>query len=111
MTYIAALEQDQERIEAQYETIEAIYLSGISDAADGRFPQMAEVLYLQGYAKGMVDYPRREIVLPVINTEVQEFPLLCSQCSYLNNGICEIKSIARSSTNYACDRIIVDTPF
>ena len=109
MTYL--LDQDQDQRQEQYEAIEEIYLSGITDAADGRFPQMAEVLYLQGYAKGMVDYPRREVMLPIINTESKEFPLVCHQCYYLNNGICSLKSIPRSSTNYACDRIKFDCPF
>lgn len=109
MTYLLDFDQDQRQ--EQYAAIEEIYLSGIGDAADGRFPQMAEVLYLQGYAKGMVDYPRREVLLPIINTESKEFPLLCHQCQHLNNGICSLKSIPRSSNSYACDRISVDCPF
>jgi len=111
MTYTAALQQDQQRIEAQYETIEEIYLSGISDAADGRLPAMAEVIYIQGYVQGMRDYPRREVLLPVINQEIKEYPLVCHQCQHLNNGICSVKSIPRSSNSYACDRISVDCPF
>ena len=108
MTYLLDLDQDQ-RTE-QYAAIEEIYLSGISDAADGRLPVMAELTYLQGYCQGMRDYPRREVVLPVINTE-KEYPLLCHQCAYLNNGKCGIKGITRNGNQYACDRISVDCPF
>ena len=111
MTYTAALQQDHDRIEAQYAVVEEIYLEGIGDAAAGLFPQQAELTYLQGYAKGMVDYPRREVKLPVINPDAKEFPLLCHQCYYLNNGICSLKSIPRNSNSYACDRIKVDCPF
>ena len=109
MTYCT--DRDQEQRLEQYEAIEEIYLSGISDAADGRFPQMAEIIYLQGYCQGMRDYPRREVVLPVINTESKEYPLVCGQCAYLNNGKCAIKGVARNSNSYACDRIKVDCPF
>ncbi len=109
MTYCADRDQDQ-RLE-QYAAIEEIYLSGISDAADGRMPAMAEVTYIQGYVQGMRDYPRRKVILPVINTEIKEFPLLCHQCTYLNNGICGIKGITRNGNQYACDRISVDCPF
>jgi hypothetical protein len=109
MTYCTDLDQDQ-RLE-QYEAIEAIYLKGITDAADGRLPAMAEVIYIQGYVQGMRDYPRREVMLPVINADAKEFPLLCHQCTYLNNGICSIKSIPRNGNSYACDRINVDCPF
>jgi len=109
MTYL--LERDQEQQRIQDEAIEEIYLSGITDAADGCFPQMSEVVYLQGYCQGMRDYPRREVKLPVINTEIKEFPLLCHQCTYLNNGICSIKSIPRNGNSYACDRVSVDCPF
>lgn len=111
MTYTAALQQDQQRIEAQYAVVEEIYIEGIGDAADGRFPRMAELPYLQGFAQGMRDYPRREVTLPVINTEVQEFPLFCLQCSFLNDGICSLKSIPRNGNSYACDRISVNCPF
>jgi hypothetical protein len=109
MTYLLDFDQDQRQ--EQYAAIEEIYLSGIGDAAAGLFPQQAEVLYLQGFAQGMRDYPRREVMLPVINTEIKEFPLLCHQCTYLNNGICGIKSIPRNGNSYACDRINVDCPF
>jgi hypothetical protein len=111
MTYTAALQQDQERIEAQYAVVEEIYIEGIGDAADGRFPRMAELPYLQGFAQGMRDFPRREVKLPVINTETQEFPLLCGQCHYLNNGKCGIKGIIRNGNQYACPSISVDCPF
>ena len=109
MTYLLDFDQDQRQ--EQYAAIEEIYLSGISDAADGRLPVMAELTYLQGYVQGMRDYPRREVLLPVINTESKEYPLLCHQCHYLNNGKCGIKGITRNGNQYACDRISVDCPF
>ena len=109
MTYL--LDQDQDQRQEQYEAIEEIYLSGITDAADGRFPQMSEICYLQGYCQGMRNYPRREVKLPVINTESKEFPLLCHQCEHLNNGICAIKGTTRNSNSYACDRIKINCPF
>lgn len=106
-----SIDFDQEQRLASYEAIEEIYLSGITDAADGRLPQMSEVIYIQGFVQGMRDYPRREPVLPVINTESKEFPLLCHQCHYLNNGVCGIKGITRNGNQYACDRVSVDCPF
>ena len=109
MTYCADRDQEQ-RLES-YEAIEAIYLEGIGDAADGRMPAMAEVTYIQGYVQGMRDYPRRKVILPVINAETQEFPLLCGQCHYLNNGKCGIKGIIRNGNQYACPSISVDCPF
>jgi hypothetical protein len=109
MTYCT--DRDQEQRLEQYEAIEEIYLSGISDAADGRFPQMAEIIYLQGYCQGMLDYPRREVMLPVINQEIEEYPLVCHQCQHLNNGICSLKSIPRNSNSYACPSISVNCPF
>ncbi|MBA2749819.1 MAG: hypothetical protein H0U45_14095 [Tatlockia sp.] len=109
MTYCTDLDQDQ-RLE-QYAAIEEIYLSGITDAADGRLPAMAEVPYIEGYVQGMRDYPRCEVMLPVINQEIEEFPLLCHQCQHLNDSICSIKSIPRKGNSYACDRVVVDTPF
>ncbi|MBA2750146.1 MAG: hypothetical protein H0U45_15820 [Tatlockia sp.] len=81
MTYLLDRDQEQQRI--QDEAIEEIYLSGITDAADGRFPQMSEVIYIQGYVQGMRDYPRVEVMLPVINQEIKEFPLVCHQCQHL----------------------------
>ena len=102
---------DQEQRQAQDEAFEEIYLSGIADAADGRLPAMAEVIYIQGYVQGMQSYPRREVQLPVINTEPQELPLLCGQCSHLNNGRCAIKSITRNSSQYACISVSIDSPF
>jgi len=109
MTYCTDIDQEQQRI--QDEAIEEIYLSGITDAADGRLPAMAEIIYLQGFCEGMRNYPRRVVELPVINQEIKEFPLVCHQCYYLNNGICGIKSIPRNGNSYACDRINVDCPF
>jgi len=44
MTYCTDRDQEQ-RLES-YETIEAIYLEGITDAADGRIPAIAEIIYL-----------------------------------------------------------------
>ena len=102
---------DQQQRLAQDEAFEEIYFSGIGNAADGRLPAMAEVIYIQGYVQGMQNYPRREVQLPVINTETQELPLLCGQCTHLNNGRCAIKSITRNSNQYACDRISVDRLF
>ena len=109
MTYLLDFDQDQRQ--EQYAAIEEIYLSGIGDAAAGLFPQQAELTYLQGYAKGMVDYPQREVLLPIINTETKEFPLLCHQCEYLVDGICSIKSIPRNSNSYACNHVSVDCSF
>ncbi len=109
MTY--CIDRDQAQRLEQDECIEAIYLEGITDAADGRLPAMPDVIYLQGYVQGMRDYPRREVVLPVINTESKEYPLVCGQCAYLNNGKCAIKGVAKNSNSYACDRIKVDCPF
>ncbi len=109
MTY--GLNLDQEQRQEQYAAIEEIYLSGIGDAADGRFPQMSEICYLQGYCQGMRDYPRREVMLPVINTQASESPLLCAQCNFLSNGRCTIKGVTRNANNFACDRVVVDCPF
>lgn len=110
MTYCA--DRDQEQRLEQYTVIEEIYLEGISDAADGRLPAMAEIIYLQGYAEGMRQLRMIVRLTPQpVATEVKEYPLLCGQCTYLNNGKCGIKSIARSSTNYACDRVVIDSPF
>jgi hypothetical protein len=109
MTYLLDRDQEQQRI--QDEAIEEIYLSGITDAADGCFPQMSEVVYLQGYCQGMRDYPRREVKLPVINAQVSESPLLCGQCNFLSNGRCTIKGLTRNANNFACDRINIDCPF
>ena len=109
MTYTAALQQDQQRIEAQYAVVKEIYIEGISDAADGRLPAMAEITYLQGHVQGLRDYPRVEVLLPVLTTV--EYPLLCGQCQHLNNGKCGIKGVARNSNSYACDHIKVDCPF
>ncbi len=109
MTYCTDI--DQEQRQEQYAAIEEIYLSGIMDEADGRFPKMSEICYLQGYIQGMRDYPRREVILPVINTDTKEFPLVCHQCHYLNNGKCGIKGITRNGNQYACPSISVDCPF
>ena len=112
MTYTAALQQDQERIEAQYAVIEEIYREGISDAADGRLPAMPDVIYLQEFCEGMRQLRMQVRLAPLpVTTEIKEYPLLCGQCTYLNNGKCEIKSIPRNSTNYACDRVVIDSPF
>ena len=108
------IDADQEQRLASYEAIEQIYLEGIGDAMDSRLPQMAQITYLEGYAEGMRQFRKRvrtEILLPVINTEPKEFPLLCGQCQYLNNRTCTIKSIKRDQSNYACDRVVIDSPF
>ncbi len=109
-TYSIDFDQAQ-RLE-QDEAVEEIYLSGISDAADGRLPAMAEIIYLQGFCEGMRQFRMQVRLAPLpVATETQEFPLLCGQCHYLNNGKCGIKRTARNSANYACDRVVVDTPF
>jgi hypothetical protein len=110
MTYCTDRDQDQ-RLES-YEAVEAIYLEGIGDAADGRLPAMAEIIYLQGFCEGMRQLRMQVRLAPIpVATEIKEYPLLCGQCTYLNNSKCEIKSIERRSTNYACDRVVVDTSF
>ncbi|PSB27933.1 hypothetical protein [Chlorogloea sp. CCALA 695] len=110
MTYCIDRDQDQ-RLES-YEAIEAIYLEGISDAADGRLPAMPDVIYLQGFCEGMRQLRMQVRLAPQpVATEIKEYPLLCGQCQYLNNGKCAIKATARSSTNYACDRVVIDSPF
>ena len=113
MTY-SSIDADQEQRAASYQIMEDIYIEGISDAMNSLLPQMAEVTYLTGYAEGMRQFRKRvrtEILLPVINTEPKEFPLLCGQCQYLNNRTCTIKSIKRDQSNYACDRVVIDSPF
>lgn len=110
MTYL--LDRDQAQRLEQDEAIEEIYLSGITDAADGRLPAMAEIIYLQGFCEGMRQFRMQVRLAPLpIATETQEFPLLCGQCTYLNNGKCAIKSVVRNSSNYACERVVVDCPF
>lgn len=113
MTY-STIDADQEQRAASYEIIEEIYISGIGDAMDALMPQMAEMAYLQGYAEGMRQFRqkvRTEILLPVINTSPKEFPLLCGQCQFLDGRTCTIKSITRDQSNYACDRVVIDSPF
>jgi hypothetical protein len=110
MTYL--IDRDQEFRLEQDVVVEEIYLEGITDAADGRLPAMPDVIYLQGFCEGMRQLRMQVRLAPIpVATEIKEYPLLCGQCTYLNNGKCGIKSIARSSTNYACDRISVDCPF
>lgn len=107
-----SIDFDQEQRLKQDEAVEEIYLSGISDAADGRLPAMAEIIYLQGFCEGMRQFKMQVRLAPLpVATETQEFPLLCGQCTYLNNGKCAIKSVVRNSSNYACDRVVVDCPF
>lgn len=113
MTYIS-IDRDQEQRLEQDAAVEEIYISGIGDAMAGTLPQMAELTYLQGYAEGMREFRKRvrtEVLLPVINTEPKEFPLVCHQCAHLNNGICEIKGIVRNGNQYACSSISADCPF
>ena len=110
MTYL--LDRDQAQRQQQDEAIEAIYLEGVSDAADGRLPAMPDLIYLQGFCEGMRQLRMQVRLAPIpAATEVQEYPLLCGQCTYLNNGRCKIKSVVRNSSNYACDRLKVDCPF
>lgn len=112
MSYL--LEQDQDRIERDYETIEELHLEGMGDALDGRKPQQAQVPYLEGYCAGMklaLERTPRTVVLPVVNEELKEYPLRCCQCAHLENGVCKIKSVRRSGDKYACDRILVDSVF
>ena len=118
MTYL--LDRDQENRLIQDQCIEEIYLDGITDGADGRLPAMSEIVYLQGYCKGM-EQARADMGLKITVKAQQlqsemfgsqtEFPLLCGQCQYLNNGKCSIKDIDRNSSQYACDRVVVDSPF
>ncbi len=113
MTYVSIDFDQQQRLE-QDEIAEEIYISGIGDAMNAVFPQMAELTYLQGYAEGMREFRKRvrhEVMLPVINTSPKEYPLLCGQCQYLKNRVCTIKSIVRDQSNYACDRVVIDSPF
>ena len=105
------IEFDQEQRLKQDEAVEEIYLSGITDAADGRLPVMAEIIYLQGYCAGMKQVKMIDLSLPAPKEEQTELPLVCGQCAYLNNGKCAIKGVARNSNSYACDRIKVDCPF
>lgn len=112
MTYL--LDRDQEIRLEQEAAVEEIYISGIGDALDARMPQMAELIYLQGYVEGMRQFRKKvrtEVMLPIINTSPKEFPLLCGQCQYLDNRVCSIKSIVRDQSNFACDRVVIDSPF
>ncbi len=109
MTYLLQRDQEQQRI--QDETVKEIYLSGIGDGFDGRLPMMAELIYLQGYCVGMQQLKTTDSRLAIAPTEQTELPLLCGQCTYLNNGKCAIKSVVRNSSNYACDRVVFDCPF
>lgn len=106
-----SLYADQERIEQQYKVVEDIFLSGITDAAEGVFPQSAELPYLQGFAQGMRDYPRRKVVLPIIDSDSKEYPLFCAQCSHFSKDKCGIKGVERRSTSYACDQVLIDCVF
>ncbi|MGL5926714.1 hypothetical protein [Chroococcidiopsis sp.] len=111
-----SIDFDQEQRAASYEAIEEIYLEGISDGFAGRLPAMAEIIYLQGYCEGMRQ-GRAEIGINItvtpeqLSTELVDLPLLCGQCAHLINGKCRIKDIARNSDMYACDRVLVDSPF
>lgn len=119
MTYL--LDRDQEQREEQYQAIEDIYLEGITDGANGRLPSQSEIIYLQGYCEGMrqgradkgyeITVSASQLQSELFAMEEQEYPLLCGQCAHLINGRCGIKSVVRNSNQYACDRILVDTPF
>lgn len=107
-------ELDQDRIEAQYETIEQLHLEGMGDALDGRKPQQAQVPYIEGYVAGMklaAERSPRTIVLPILTEEINEYPLRCAQCAHLVNGFCKVKSVRRSEDKYACENILVDVVF
>ena len=118
MTYL--LDRDQEQIEASYQAMEEVYLEGVTDGANGKLPAMSEIIYLQGYRQGM-EQARADIGLKITVSVQQlqaemfevesECPLLCGQCAHLINGRCGIKSVTRNSNQYACDRILVDSPF
>jgi hypothetical protein len=119
MTYL--LDRDQEQRSEQYQAIEDIYLEGITDGANGKLPAMSEIIYLQGYCQGMTQ-ARAEIGLKITVSaqqlqselfamENKEYPLLCGQCQYLNNRTCTIKGIKRDQSNFACDRVVIDSPF
>lgn len=109
MTYLLDRDQDQ-RLE-QDAIIEQIYIEGVTDAANGRLPVMAEIIYLQGYCEGMKHLKVVEL-FPIASQEEQtELPLLCGQCQHLNNGKCGIKGITRNGNQYACPSISVDCPF
>ena len=119
MSYCTEIDQEQRL--ASYQAIEDIYLEGVTDGADGHLPAMSEIVYLQGYCVGM-EQGRKELKLKMqvsakqvqsemFAVEPKEYPLTCGQCQYLNDGICAIKATPRISANYACDRILVDSPF
>lgn len=113
MTYTTEFVDQEQRL-AAYETLEQLRLEGIGDALDLRLPQQAQVPYLEGYCEGMrlnADRPARAVVLPVLNERIKEYPLVCGQCSHLNNGFCSLKSVRRSYEKYACDRVLIDSPF
>lgn len=101
---------DQAQRQQQDEAIEAIYLEGVTDAANGRLPVMAEITYLQGYVEGMKQL-KVVTLFPISPQEQTELPLVCGQCHYLNNGKCGIKGVTRNSNSYACELIKVDCPF
>jgi hypothetical protein len=109
MTYL--LERDQEQQRIQDEAVEEIYLSGIGDGFDGRLPMMAEITYLQGYCVGMQQLKTTDFRLAHSPIEQTESPLVCGQCSFLNNDKCTVKQTTRNRNSYACDRINVDCPF
>jgi hypothetical protein len=99
---------DQAQRLEQDEAIEEIYLSGIGDGFDGRLPMMAELIYLQGYAEGMKQLKTTDFRLAYSPIEQTESPLVCGQCSFLNNDKCTIKQNNRNSNQYACNSINID---
>lgn len=113
MSY-STIDFDQEQRLTDYETLEQLRLEGIGDALDLRLPQQAQVPYLEGYCEGMrlnAQRPTRTVVLPVLKNEVKEYPLVCGQCSHLVEGVCKLKGIRRNAERYACDRVLIDSPF
>lgn len=115
-----SIDFDQEQRAASYEAIEGIYLQGFRDGFEGWLPVMSEIIYLQGYGKGMEEgretvklsicVPPKQLQSEMFKAQT-ESPLLCGQCQWLNNGKCAIKSVTRNSSQYACDRVVVDSPF
>lgn len=113
MSYVS-IDADQNQRLASYETLEQLRLEGIGDALDLRLPQQAQVPYLEGYCEGMrlnAERPARTVELPVLNQEIKEYPLVCGQCSHLVKGVCKIKGTRRNAERYACDRVLIDSPF
>lgn len=111
------LDRNQELRSSQDE----VYMSGVADAANGCLPTMSEIVYLNGYCKGM-EQIRAEVGLKItvsaaqlqselFTYEDEEYPLLCNQCTYLIGKTCALKATTRNGNQYACDQILVDSHF